>query len=636
MSFKDLALPLAARGIPVIPVEPLSKETRLPGDETRGTTDPVQIAAWDRQNAEYNVGCLGTADGIVVLDCDVKGLASRIEKDCSRKLPQTLIVQSAGKGCAHIYFKQTDVSRRLGNKKGDGLFDLRGRNHYVLGPGSRLANGNEYKIWRDAPIADFPEWLEPWVLANSSSKSNANTGNLDADSYARLRKAYLTNLEPADMFGLAGLTIESLHPTLHSLACLLHDGQRTEDEVGDLLEKIAEEYGHRECRGRQEIDQIVAHVFKKEPTEFTLADGHPKLTSYSDGLIVFATEEAYKEHIYQKHKEQPEEGPKEFKFPKVPGKVCEYVLMPRVSKFDGWFGRGRVSLVGGSSGAGKTTLICDLLNQQWKKAQYLGHVGSGLLPLIIFADRGELSNAETFDRLGLSDSGLPITHLPVSWDEVAAAKILELIEARLPLPEVVFLEGADALVSDAAKTQIVAPFLSRLQAIAAHYHIAFVLSVGAPKAKPKEQHILKRDRIFGSQIWPRMSDTIATLEAVGDGTTDQRDLTIQHRNAGSEAFELEFSNGRLVERMPKYEQLGPVEAWTLGRDQNAWFTRTEVVTAMKAGDTGLSPATVYRHITQLVDDGRLEKQWNSELKREEFRVQSRPATEEEEAIKEAF
>jgi hypothetical protein len=300
MSFKDLALPLAARGIPVIPVEPLSKETRLPGGEERGTTDPAKIEAWDRENANYNVGALGTADGIVVLDCDVKGLVARIEKETGKKLPPTLTVQSAGKGCAHLYWRQTDVSRQLGNKKGDGLFDLRGRNHYVLGPGSRLQNGNEYKIWRDAPIADFPDWLEGWILANSSSKKTGATGEVDGDSYARLRTAYLQNLEPAEMFGLPDLTIESLHPTLHSLACLLHDGQRTEDDVTDILEKIAGEYGHREARGRHEIEGIVEHAFKKAPTQFTLPDNHPSLTAWSDGLVVFATEEAYKEHVKEK------------------------------------------------------------------------------------------------------------------------------------------------------------------------------------------------------------------------------------------------------------------------------------------------------------------------------------------------
>jgi hypothetical protein len=301
VSFKDIALPLAKRDIPVIPVQPFGKDTYLPGGEERGSLLDKDILAWDRENSEYNVGCLGTAYGVTILDCDVPGLMTRIEQETGQKCPATFTVKSAGKGCAHFYFRQTDASRRLGNKKGDGLFDLRGNNHYVVGPGSalKLSDGTirKYAIWRDAPIAEFPEWLEPWILANSSSAKGGATGDVDQDSYRRLRKAYLDNLRPDDMLGLPDLTIESLHPTLHSLACLLHDGQRTEDDVVGLLERIAESYGHRMARGRNELEGIVEHAFKKQPTEFTLPDNHPSLTAFSDGLVVFATEEALRDHL---------------------------------------------------------------------------------------------------------------------------------------------------------------------------------------------------------------------------------------------------------------------------------------------------------------------------------------------------
>jgi hypothetical protein len=360
MSFKDLALPLAQRGIPVIPVEPLSKETRLPGGEERGTTDIKKILMWNEENPSYNVGCLGTADGIVVLDCDVKGLVSRIEKETGQKLPPTLTVQSAGKGCAHLYFRQTDVSRQLGNKKGDGLFDLRGRNHYVVGPGSRLPSG-EYKIWRDAPIAEFPDWLEPWILANSSSKKTGATGDVDKDSYGRLRKAYLENLRPEDMFGLPELTIESLHPTLHSLACLLHDGQRTEDEVADLLEKIAAEYGHREARGRHEIEGIVEHAFKKQPTEFTLPDNHPSLTAFSDGLVVFATEEAYKEHVNNSWRS-------------LFHTYEEFVNVPPIRfAIEGFLPEESITMLGGLPGHGKTLVGLAMVRALLEGSPLFGH-----------------------------------------------------------------------------------------------------------------------------------------------------------------------------------------------------------------------------------------------------------------------
>jgi hypothetical protein len=278
--------------------------------------------------------------------------------------------------------------------------------------------------------------------------------------------------------------------------------------------------------------------------------------------------------------------------------------------------------------------MCDLLHKQWHKSCVLGHVGAGLRPLIIFADRGELSNAETFDRLGLTNAKLPIAHLSVCWDATAAQRILELIEEQNPLPEIVFVEGADTLVSDAAKTQVVAPFLSSLQKIAAHYHIAFVLSVGAPKSRPKDQHTLKRDRIFGSQIWPRMADTIVTLEAVGDGTGGHRDLTVQHRNAAPESFELEFQNdGLLVERCPSVD-IDALDIWISEREPESWFTRDEAVKAMKDGETGMGKTKVYGRLREMLDRDALEKRWGAEKKKEELRP--RKETAERRTARQAF
>jgi hypothetical protein len=210
--------------------------------------------------------------------------------------------------------------------------------------------------------------------------------------------------------------------------------------------------------------------------------------------------------------------------------------------------------MGGSSGAGKTTLVTGLLEAQSRGEPFLGHDGAELPYLILFADRGELSNRETLERMGFADRGIPIAHLPVCWGDVAVQRILAAIEARDPLPAAAFVEGADTLIEDPSKPAHVAPFLSHLQHIAAHYHVALILSVGSPKQKPQEQYRLRRDRIFGSQLWARMAETVALLSAVGDDTTEKRQLDVLHRNAKAESFALEFLNGRLVEATPVTDQ----------------------------------------------------------------------------------
>lgn len=109
-TFAEIATPLARRGIPVIPVAPCSKAGVLPNQYAYATTDLSQISEWNKENPQYNVGCVGKPDGILVLDCDVPGLATRIERETGHKFPPTLVVRSAGKGCDHLYFKQIPIS----------------------------------------------------------------------------------------------------------------------------------------------------------------------------------------------------------------------------------------------------------------------------------------------------------------------------------------------------------------------------------------------------------------------------------------------------------------------------------------------------------------------------------------------
>lgn len=173
MSFKDIARPLVDHGIKVIPVQPGEKRCLLPEWPLRATTDAVQIEAWDRENPHFNVGAVGTPDTIVILDCDIVGLREKIERETGHKIPGTLVVRSAGKGAEHIYFRQTDRSRALGNRSSMGLYDLQSDNKYVVGPGSKLGSDRTYDVIDDSPLVDFPGWLGDWVESTSVRETRA-------------------------------------------------------------------------------------------------------------------------------------------------------------------------------------------------------------------------------------------------------------------------------------------------------------------------------------------------------------------------------------------------------------------------------------------------------------------------------
>lgn len=175
MNFYAKAAQYAELGVPVVPVQEKSKACTLPNWQNLATDDLKQIKIWNEENPNYNVGVVAKNDGILILDCDVRGMIKRIEAETGRKLPATLIVKS-GKGMAHLYFRQTDVSRKLGNRnavnpEGGEFFSLRQHNRYVVGAGSLHPNGNTYTIHQQAEIAPFPDWLAPWVAQYSEPEN---------------------------------------------------------------------------------------------------------------------------------------------------------------------------------------------------------------------------------------------------------------------------------------------------------------------------------------------------------------------------------------------------------------------------------------------------------------------------------
>lgn len=127
------------------------------------------------------------------------------------------------------------------------------------------------------------------------------------------------------------------------------------------------------------------------------------------------------------------------------------------------------------------------------------------------------------------------------------------------MPQLVFIEGIDLLVSDASDKRIVMPFMSEMQHIAAHFHCAIVGSTGAPKTKQKEGYTAKRDTIFGSEVWSRMSETIVTVQCPGgNDMADQREISILLRNAKPEQFLTRFDHGKLVPmEQPEEDDISP-------------------------------------------------------------------------------
>jgi hypothetical protein len=76
-------------------------------------------------------------------------------------------------------------------------------------------------------------------MADDYAGSGGSRGeHIQPGPYAKLRHAYLQRIEPADLMNLdLEIGEGERHYTLMSLAGLLHDGERTAEDIADILEQ---------------------------------------------------------------------------------------------------------------------------------------------------------------------------------------------------------------------------------------------------------------------------------------------------------------------------------------------------------------------------------------------------------------
>jgi Bifunctional DNA primase/polymerase, N-terminal/AAA domain len=570
-TFQERADSLVAHGIPVIPLKSRSKAPATEHGAHDASLDPKQITNWAKQFSNGNCAAVATYDGHWFQDDDAGTLAERYKADTGRDLPITLRVKTS-RGF-HYYFRHDEASRliRYGGKENSGVIDIPGYKgearcnyQYVVGPGSVHPSGAVYEITHDTPIIAAPvellEWLQKAYALSESLKAK------NEEKITRKHKASESGFRK--LFDAAGyrplvrrinasddinVHIDELRPG-GCVPCPMprHKHADYTPCFGPL--QSAPELLH--CLGNCGWSgDMVAACYK-------LDGGAKKYQTMYDCARAICEEEGLKFEDFFPAKAQDapigemQSGGLTFTVDAVTvtkGSSFEYILAPAYSKkVDGWFPLGSVSLVGGSSGAGKSSMMLDLCQAQSRMEIFWGHATFGRNYLVLMQDRGKGAQDRTMARLGLDAAVMPIRYLPFAVDAAASMAIINQIETyhseRGFLPQLVFIEGMDMLVSDPNKMEIVAPFLKNLQKIAEHFHCAVVGSVGAPKMKPKDTYTAKRDSVFGSAVWSRMADTIVVVQYEnGDDTAATRVISVLLRNGKAEQFRAEFSDdGRLV------------------------------------------------------------------------------------------
>jgi hypothetical protein len=178
-SFKDLALPLAAKNIPVIRLHHRSKKPIDSAWPNLATTDTNKILAWDADTPTAGCAAVAKNDGVLFFESDEENTIERYEKETAEEFPVTYRSQSRP-GRDHFYFLQTDESRACGSitQREIPFGSLRQNNAYVVAVGSiHEATGLPYEIVQDEPLVPIPAKFIEW-LQTQKVKSTPTTNNL--------------------------------------------------------------------------------------------------------------------------------------------------------------------------------------------------------------------------------------------------------------------------------------------------------------------------------------------------------------------------------------------------------------------------------------------------------------------------
>ena len=506
---------MAAQGIPQTPLKGKNPDIGGTGWHLRASTDFAQIDEWARIYPGCNFGSVAFAEigKHFVLEADSPEVRKRHQADTNTDFPKTLTIQSR-EGRGHRWYLQTAESIALGNISQDnrfGDFSLRMQHEQAVSPGSiHPDTGKQYRV-----VVNMP----PSVM-------------LPADiNWLGTQKKLRTKIDRS----LTGKKIPygQHDSTLFGIACNLREMGLEEQGINACLVEVCE----NRCEGYGE--DYLEMCAKKATSACKYPPGTDKAAIFKNS--------AYGVPPFKMAKPSNTNAPMlEFRFPKAEGGPLDFVCEPLSGEMDGWFPLGSPSLIAGSSGTNKSTLMMQLLQAQRYNEPFLGHETKGRSYLIIMLDRGAYSHERTMIRMHLTDEVIPIEYMETKIGIEGVQEIVRKIEETVPMPQVVFIEGADMIVEESNDKRIVAEFLGLLQQVATRYHIAIVLSVGSPKSKAGEGYIGKRDNVSGTEAWSRLSETVMLLQyPKGKDTVTVRELTVLPRNAKSESFTLVLERGRL-------------------------------------------------------------------------------------------
>lgn len=230
---------------------------------------------------------------------------------------------------------------------------------------------------------------------------------------------------------------------------------------------------------------------------------------------------------------------------------------PTVPDQEGWFPLGEISLIGGSSGAGKTRWLIQMIFK-WRSGEPVFRHPVCVGDFIYLSrDRSREGMERTLDRMNVDiaemnfiDSSVAESlNVPKALDNlVRKRREMERKDPELRPLRLLVLEGIDFDVPEGkiSDNDKVAQYVRRIRKIAKKHEVAVIATLGSPKMTPKNRYESPRDRLLGAGAWNRLAETVIVIEQE-KGDEDARWVQVIPRNGKTERFRMVFKDGLLVE-----------------------------------------------------------------------------------------
>lgn len=298
-------------------------------------------------------------------------------------------------------------------------------------------------------------------------------------------------------------------------------------------------------------------------------------------------------------------------------KGLDGLKLPPATKYvvEELFSVGRVHLIGGPSGGGKTTLMFQMYEAMSKGLPFLGRQTTPVKWAYIAADRSVASIHEAMRRVGVV---FPVFSLVD--EDLIDKDLIDLIMPRLThacghKPDFIYIDGFTAMCPGGSLNNyiLVAKWLARLARFCARTGITILGACHTTKTKEGEKFLNPRQRIAGSIAWAGFSETVVIIEPPDESKHNrERLVSLLPRNYPEEHITLHFDKRGRLSAPDKIKHQEEVTSFLMdGIMEN--FGAGEEITLTQLWNLGekkgMNKRTFMRWLSKYVSCGKLIKEY---------------------------